>query len=355
MADLARLACSDDPAHRDELLVALGALCALAPLEDVATDAAVSEIMQVLYPRAREDVRKALSQKLCKTAWAAHPLITTIARDVPPIARAVIVFSPVLVDADIIDLATEMGLDHRLMIAERPHISEAVTDVLVRHDEPQVLVAVVENGSANLSMQSFASCVRVSRRVELLRTRLSVRDDMPRSLIPSLFAYSDEPLRRQIADRFKIDEAHLSDVVKEAIAGKNRHMPPSPGEKMEAAAKRLVDKLAQSERLTSSFVVKALNDRKFILFEQAMARLSGVGVEQMRAALHNDPLYALSLGCRAARMDRSVFPVIHAAMQAAGREIAPIAGEDGSKAAAAFGNHSPAAAAVALRLLSRNA
>ncbi len=355
MSDLARLARSNDPEHRDELLVALGALCALAPLEDAVTDAAVSEIMLVLYPRAAEEVREALAQKLCKTAWAAHPLIITIAKDEPAIAKPVISFSPVLDDADMIDLANQMGTEHRVLIAQRAHISEAVTDVLVRHDEPQVLLSVIENGSASLSMQSFASCVRVSRRVEPLRHKLVMRNDMPRSLVPSLFAYSDETLRRKIAARFKIDESHLSDVVRQAIADKKRKTPQTPDQKMDEAAKRLVDKLARSERLTSSFVIKALNDKKFALFEHAMARLSGVGVGQMRAALRHDPLYALALGCRAARMDRSVFPVIHAAMKAAGREVPSIAGKEGSKAASAFGNHSPAAAAVALRLLGRNA
>ncbi len=355
MSDLARLARSNAPQHRDELLIALGSLCALAPLEDAATDAAVSEIMLVIYPRAAEETREALAQKLCKVAWAAHPLIATIASDLPSIAKPVISFSPVLKDEDMIDLANRMGTDHRVLIAQRAHISEAVTDALVRHDEPQVLIAVIENGSASLSMQGFASCVRVSRRVEALRHKLVLRNDMPRSLVPSLFAYSDDALRRKIAARFKIDETHLSDVVRQAIAEKKKDKPQTPDQKLEDAAKRLVDKLARSDRLTSSFVIKALNDKKFAVFEHAMARLSGVGVRQMRSALRHDPLYALALACRAARMDRSVFPVIHAAMQAAGRKVPPIAGKDGSKAASAFSNHSPAAAAVALRLLGRNA
>ncbi len=355
MADLARLAQSSDPGHHDQLFAALGSLSALGPLDDAATEDAVGQIMIILYPKVQQNAHISLSNKLCKAAWAAHPLILIMARDVPPIARPVISSSPVLRDSDLIDISQTMGVEHRELIACRPNISEAITGTLIRQDEPDVLTALVQNSSAKLSMESFATCVRVSRRVESLRAKLSQRDDMPRSLIPSLFAYSDETMRQEIAERFDVDGNHLSSVVKDAIANKETAAKPNPDQKMENAARALVEKLAQSERLSSTIIVKSLNDKKIVLFEHALARLAGVGIEQLRSALKRDPLYALALSCRAARIDRSVFPTIHTAMQSAGLEIASLSGDEGNKAATAFNNHSPAAAAVALRLLSREA
>ncbi len=355
MADLAKLAQSNDPAHRDQLFMALGSLCALGPLDDAATESAVGQIMLILYPKVPQSAQIELSGKLSTAAWASHPLIMTMAQDVPPIARPIITASPVLRDSDLIDLTKRMGPEHRALIAHRPNIDETITGALVRQDEPDVLMALIENSSATLSMESFATCVRVSRRVEPLRDKLSLREDMPRSLIPSLFAYSDEPMRHKIAERFGIDGNHLSSVVKDAITSKKKQPSQSPDQKMENSARGLVEKLAQAERLTSTLIIKALDDKKIVLFEHALARLAGVGVGQLRASLGRDKLYALALSCRAARIDRGVFPAIHSAMQRAGQDIAPLVGDDGNKAATAYGNHSPAAAAVALRLLSREA
>lgn len=355
MSDLARLAQSSDPAHRDQLLLALGSLCALGPLEDSPTEEAVGQIMVILFPRVHTTAQMTLSVKLCKAAWASHPLIMTIAQSPPKVAEPVIASSPVLSDDDLIKLSNTTGIEHRQLIALRPNISTSVTDALISHDEPTVLTAIVENCSAQMSMESFASCVRISRRVEPLRAKLTLRKDMPRSLIPSLFAYSDEPMRKMIAARFGVDGNHLSAVVKEAIMNKGKRAPVDPNEKKERLAHALVEKLAKSDRLSVSFVLKCLNDKNRIMFEHALARLAGVGLDQLRSALERDAVYATALSCRAARIDSSVFPTIHKAMLAAGMEIAPLNGKDGNKAANAYSTHSPAAAAVALRLLSREA
>ena len=136
---------------------------------------------------------------------------------------------------------------------------------------------------------------------------------------------------------------------------KGKRPPPDPDQKKEDAAKSLVDKLAKADRLSVSFIIKCLNDKRFIMFEHALSRLAGVGLDQLRSALECDALYALALSCRSARIDRGIFPTIHSAMTSAGKEVAPLSGKEGNKAADAFGNHSPAAAAVALRLLSREA
>ncbi len=354
MSDLARLAQSNDPEHRDQLLLALGSLCAIGPLEDSATEAAVGQIMLILYPKVHQAAKLTLSGKLCHVAWASHPLIMSMAQDIPKIAEPIISSSPVLRDCDLIEISENASTEHRLMVAHRPNIGMPVTEALIRHDDPVVLTALVENKTAKLSMESFATCVRVSRRIEPLRSKLTLRSDMPRSLIPSLFAYSDEPMRKMISARFGIDGNHLSAVVKEAIMNKGQR-PTEPDERVEMAARTLVEKLAKADRLSASFIIKSLNDKKFIMFEHALARLAGVGIDQLREALERDLLYATALCCRAARIDRGVFPAIHSAMVTAGKEIAPLNGDEGNKAANAFGNHSPAAAAVALRLLSREA
>ncbi len=355
MSDLARLARTCDPAQKDKLLLALAGLTAYKPISDPMTGEAVAEIMMVLYGRVHDHAKIELSNRLCKIAWASHPLIMTIAMDSPPIAEPVIHSSPVLSDEDMIKIANTCDMEHRILLSRRPEISELVSGVLTQNDEPPVLISLIENNTAKLDIESFATCVRISRRDKSLRNKLTLRKDLPRSLIPSLFAYSDEPMRRMISARFGVNEDQLAHVVKEAILQKSPRATLSSNGKKEDMARKLVDKMAQTERLGGALLVKSLNDKQIVIFDHALARLAGVGVDQWRAAFAHDDLYALALACRAARIDRNVFPTIHGALKNVVDNLTGLKSEAGTKAAKAFTSHSPAAAAVALRLLSRTA
>ncbi len=355
MSQLAKLAQSNNPRKRGKLYLALGSLCSLKPMDDSPNDQAFGEIMFLLNQDASEEVRQQASNLLCEITWAPRKLILEFANDVIPVANPVLLKSPVLTEEDLISIGKNNGLFHRLAIADRPSISENITDALAGFNEPEVLVNLTSNATAEMSMETFASCVRISRRHDDLRYNLSGRDDLPRSLIPSLFAYSSEAERENLALKFNVDVDNFSEVVRQAVLEK-APQPDSPEaeDTEELAIARLVAKLAKAEQLNPASVINAAAAEKTMLFEYAISQLAGVPVDQFRQAVQRHPTVALALAAHAAGIDRSVYPTLHRNLNEQKYFEEALSGENATKAAKAFAGHSPAAAAVALRLMARN-
>ncbi|PHR62516.1 MAG: hypothetical protein COA47_03850 [Robiginitomaculum sp.] len=360
MSQLAKLAQSNNPRKRGKLYLALGSLCSLKPMDDSPNDMAFGEIMYLLNQDASEEVRQQASNLLCEVKWAPRKLILEFANDTTPVANPVLLKSPVLTEDDLVSIIQNNGLFHRLAIADRPSIGENITDALASFSEPEVLVTLTSNLTASMSMETFASCVRISRRHDDLRYNLSDRNDLPRSLIPSLFAYSSESERESLAIKFNVDVDNFSEIVRQAVMEKS----PKPDQiKIEStevessgelSIARLVTKLAKAEQLNPASVINAVAAEKTVLFEYAISQLAGVPVDQFRQAIQRHPTVALALASHAAGIDRSIYPTLHRNLNEQKYFEETLSGENATKAAKAFGGHSAAAAAVALRLMGRN-
>jgi len=78
-----------------------------------------------------------------------------------------------------------------------------------------------------------------------------------------------------------------------------------------AGEQRLVDKLAQADRLRPGFLLRALKDGRLGLFEAALARLGGFERRDIgRAIMSEDHPEMLALACAAVGIDRGAFPTI---------------------------------------------
>ncbi|VAV98562.1 hypothetical protein MNBD_ALPHA06-566 [hydrothermal vent metagenome] len=335
--------------------MALGSLCALEPSGETAEGSAFTEIMYLLNGDAPEDIRQQMSNLLCEKPWAPRNLVLAWANDGIPVANPVLLKSPVLSDDDLVDITQNASLFHRLAIADRPAIKEIVTQSLVGFNEPEVIVAMTGNPTAEMSIETFASCVRISRRHDQLRLNLADRNDLPRSLIPSLFAYSSPAEREAIATKFGVDADNFSEVVRQAVMAEPSAKETGATDPEELKIARLVSKLAKSGQLGANLVIKAVATEKLCLFEHAISQLADIPVDQFRSSIARTPSYALALACQAAHIERSVFPSLHRDLQQQGYFKQELAGETLQKTAKAFSAHSPAAATVALRLIARNA
>jgi len=354
MSELAKLAQSNNPRKRGQLFLALSSLCALKPLEASAEGSAFGEIMFLLNKDSSEEIRQQASNMLCEKNWTPRKLVMAWAVDEIPVANPILLKSPVLSDDDLISVAKSASMFHRIAIADRPQITESITNILVHFNEPEVLIAMTGNTSANMTMETFASCVRVSRRHNSLRLKLADREDLPRSLIPSLFAYSSGDERKIIAKNFGVDADKFSDVVRQAVLKKpTSKVTTNDPHAKELEIARLVSKLLRAKKLTPALAMRAVSEENILFFEHAISALTEVPLDQFRLAIERHPSVALALACNAARLERAAFPALHRNLQAQGYFSEALSGEVAIKSAQAFSTHSPAAAAVALRLMSR--
>lgn len=91
-----------------------------------------------------------------------------------------------LEDADLVEVAKTRGQAHLAAIAGRSNIGEAVTDVLVRRGDHDVVRNVADNQSAKLSEGGFSALVRRAEGDGDLAEKVGQRLDIPPHLFRDL-------------------------------------------------------------------------------------------------------------------------------------------------------------------------
>src|SRR6478752_2308559 len=114
------------------------------------------------------------------------------------------VAGPVLRDSNRIDekmlveSAMTKGQAHLLAIAQRQSIGEAVTDVLVKRGNQEVVTSVARNEGARFSGSGLLHMVRRAEGDSILAEQLGLRKDVPRHVFQQLIAKASEDVRRRL-------------------------------------------------------------------------------------------------------------------------------------------------------------
>jgi uncharacterized protein (DUF2336 family) len=132
-----------------------------------------------------------LSNRLAQVKNAPCRVVGTLARHADIlIAGPLLEKSNVLTDADIVEIADKDRRDPNLlaMIAARPQLSEAVTDVLIRRGNAALARKIINRTDAPISESSFARMVTSVENDKELAAAIAKRDDLPAELRPWLDA-----------------------------------------------------------------------------------------------------------------------------------------------------------------------
>ena len=317
---LINLARSRAPADRDRLLLALADLCqvggaaaAQAPVQEL-----LSTIFLSLVVEAERDMRRRLSEKLANAEWAPSALINVLALDEIEVARPIIAASPVLQDADLIRLLLEATIEHQIEIARRPQLAGPVVAAILQQAEPAVLTALAGNATAELTDADMRELVTEARRVAALRAPLAQHPKLTSDLAMQLYVWLGQAMRQSLTERFRLDtdalDRVLAETVREAHGGARAQddglvVVARDGER-EQMERRLVDKLHAAGQLRAGYLVRALREGRLSLFGAALAKLSGLTIEQVTDALDAQGPELLQRICAAVDIDRSAFPSI---------------------------------------------
>ena len=101
-------------------------------------------------------------------------------------------------DTDLVDIAQTKGQAHLLAIAGRDGIGEAVTDVLVRRGDPEVVRNVADNQSAKLSEGGFSALVKRAEGDGELAEKVGQRPDIPPHLFRDLLVRATAVVQQRL-------------------------------------------------------------------------------------------------------------------------------------------------------------
>jgi len=346
-AALAQLAKMRDPEKRHQLALGVTELCLAQPLSPSAEPVA-GELLITLSSTTTAETQAAMAEKLSACDWAPHKIIRHLALQEIEIASIVIKKSKRLTNEDMIHIAQTASEDHRLVLAKRPNLRLAVTETLAKPAEAQVLRALADNDTAEISENTLEICLTVAKMHPRLREALARRHDLSTDYATRLSIMLPESWREELCRRFALDKTTVENLcVKAALEIKDAGY--------EDEAKAQVELAEKEGRLNGDFALSAIKRGDEAVFDHAFARLCGLTVPQWRVALAMNGVRAAAMACKAAGLDRTAYPVIHKGLRMAGRIHQALEGEAMTAAANVFRMYGEEKAAKVLRQMGSKA
>ena len=281
-----------DPIRAGRKALDIAQLCTLRPLPRGVVDEFDKPLIALLQT-AESAIRAKVALRLAACSWAPREAVRMLAFEPLEISEPILARSPVLPEEDLITLA-DADTDHRMLIARRPSVSEAVSAAVAKHREIGCLMALAGNESAKLSDRSAGDFALVARTETRLQEALAARADMGMGLAHAIYALAGDVVKQTLTKAYPdLAKQRVEAAVDEALF--------APDE-ADGAAEALTDKLQQQGALTKTDVLRAARNGRADIADHAVARLTGLSATDWRRALSRSPLRVSLLAGRAMAM-----------------------------------------------------
>ena len=206
--------------------------------------------------------------------------------DAIEVAGPVLSQSPRLDDETLVELASQKGQGHMLAIAQRPSLSEAVTTVLVKRGDRDVVIGTVGNSGARFSSLGFAVLVQRSENDDGLAACVGARPDIPPHMLLTLVARASETVRVKLeAANPQAKEAVRLAVREAADKVQTATMEQVPGH---AAGVAAVERLQQSGGINEDAIGAFASGGSFVETCAALAVMGELPLAFVEQAMASD-------------------------------------------------------------------
>jgi uncharacterized protein (DUF2336 family) len=242
--------------------------------------------------------RAEMSRTLAPVANAPAELMRHLALDDDiAVAGPVLTQSSRLQENDLVMIAKTKGQAHLFAISGRDGIGEAITDVLVKRGDSDVVRSVAENQSARLSDDSFFALVERSEGDNVLAEKVGSRSDIPPHLFRDLLVRATAVVQQRLLAAAKPDTQNEIRRVLDKVAKEFGQQAPT---RDYAEALRTIVEMQQAGRLGEPELVEFAHEKKY---EETIATLSvlcGVPIEAADRLMSGDRPDPVLILCKAA-------------------------------------------------------
>ena len=263
---------------------ATGALARAFLYSDLSAEdrAAAEGAMITLIDDPSPLVRHALADALAASADAPHAVIHALASDQFDIAALVLARSPLLIDAELVDLVAVGDCPRQAAIAARAPLQCAVAAAIAEVGAAEACLIAIENPHADIAPSSIDRIVERFGHLGAIREALFARPDLPLAARQALVRMLSRRLADFVSERAWLGRERADAVMREACE-KAAVTIASLGED----ARPLIRHLRVSGQLTAGLVLRALLSGNMAMFEDALAELSALPLARVQALVHD--------------------------------------------------------------------
>lgn len=236
-------------------------------------------------------VRAALAYGLLRSDKAPRVIMLALAKDAPVIARAVLQFSPVLLDADLINLIDEARPESLAVLPDREKLSEPVLRAVLRANRVGLTHGLLKRKALGLPCDELERLAMQSARDAKLRGLLLARPDLPASARLALVEQCTAALGRTRMVKGAVAPQRLKRLLRDAVDRATNHI----GESQAVAGDRgFASDLNQRDRISTRLLLNAVLTGQVLFFAECLSQLSGLPGSKIFALLGSGPRAGLN-------------------------------------------------------------
>lgn len=265
------------------------------------------DVMSQLAGEMEEAVRVELAQRMAQADIAPKGLVRDLARDASiEVARPVLESSGALSEDDLLSVVHLRGQDHLRAISARSELSQAVSEAIVERGDDATVVVLLANEGAQMSRQLHEMVVDRAAENPALHAAVVARKAMPVDLLNEMYFVVEAKLRNDILSRnAEVDPAELDAALaagRKQLAARDGALPQDY-----ADSEKQVRILRLRGAITPQVLAGFLRQRETTKFLVALSEMAEIDFHTARRILERRELDALSIVCKAAGFDRSLY------------------------------------------------
>jgi uncharacterized protein (DUF2336 family) len=284
-------------------------------ISDLSEDdrAAAEGALLMLLDDASSLVRRAMAEVFAASTLAPVTIVQALSHDQPSVAVPILEHSPLLIDADLVDLVATGNSETQCAIARRVNLPAPVCAAIAEVGSPAAALELIENPHAVLAPFSWDRIVERHGHLAAIRESMLALDDLPPATRLALIAKLSDTLAQFVVARRWLSSNRAERIAEEArdrsavnLATRSR------GDEMS----HLVLHLRATGQLTAGLILRSLLSGNLELFDRALIELSGLPSGRVAALLYDRNGASLDALLTRAGLPQSTFPAFRAALDA---------------------------------------
>lgn len=258
-------------------------------------------------------VRRAMAEALAASEEAPPAVIHALACDQPEIAAIVLARSPLFIDAELVDIVALGDPPIQVAVARRPYLPSSVAAAIAEVGSAQACLTLLENPNATIATFSIDRMVERHGHVAAIRENLLARDNLSATARHALVTKLSETLAEFVVAREWLARDRAQRVAKEAC--EKATIAVAAGSRA-GEVRPLVRHLCRTGQLTAGLILRALLSGNILMFEEALAELSGLPLTRVRALVHDRGRAGFRALYERAALPASAYPAFREAVGA---------------------------------------
>ncbi len=275
--------------------------------------AAAEGALLMLLDDASPLVRQAMAEVFSRSDEAPPVIVRALSLDQPSVALPILEHSPLLIDADLVDLVATGSNDVQCAIARRVNLPITVCAAIAEVGSPAAALELIENPYAELAPFSWDRIVERHGHLAAIRESMLALEGLPAATRLALVAKLSDTLAQFVVARQWLSADRAGRVISEA---RERSMVNVATRSRGDDMRGLVQHLRATGQLTAGLILRALLSGNLELFDQALVELSGLAPNRVAALVYDRGGVGLTALLTRSGLPESSFPAFQAALEA---------------------------------------